>query len=65
MKKTTLPLDTIVKISQAMSLLNHESLDDSEEVNQAYNILESILEDLQFEYVATSLTHNTNLTVRT
>jgi len=42
----TPPLDTILKISHAMELLNHPSLDDSDEVNQAYNILENILNDL-------------------
>ena len=46
---TAIELPTIIpRLKQAMALLNHESLDDSEEVNRAYNILDTILEDLQF-----------------
>lgn len=41
MNKITVEID---KIKEAMSLLNHPSLDGSDEVNKAYNILEDAIE---------------------
>ena len=44
MNKITVEAD---KIKEAMALLNHPSLDDSDEVNMAYNILEDAIESQQ------------------
>jgi hypothetical protein len=50
-----IPIDS-AKITEIMQLLNHPSLDDSDEVNQAYNILEDMLPNTTYTTKSLHLT---------